>query len=70
MDKNIIWVIPFTEEKGKWHIWLGKLMTRPGVKGYDILITGDIKNQAGDAEGKKVKVVSSTFNFLNKSAYS
>ena len=39
MEENSIWIIPFTREKGKWCMWLGKFTARSGVKEYYILPT-------------------------------
>ena len=43
-------------------------MERSGIKGYNVLLTGDNKNPADDADKTKEKLVS-YLKFLNKTAY-
>ena len=68
MDEKIICIIPFTSEKEKWHMWLGKLITRHGIKGYDTLLTGD-KKIPGDDTNKTKHRGFSELKFLNKTSY-
>ena len=58
MDKNNIHINPFTGEKGKWGMWLGKIITRAVIKVYDVLLTGDKKIPADDTDKTKDKGVS------------
>ena len=39
MNKNTIQIFPFTDNKEKWCMWLGKLMEGSGIKGYHVLLT-------------------------------
>ena len=50
MDEKIIFIIPFTSEKEKWRVWSGKFIAISGIKGYDVLLTGDEKILADDTE--------------------
>ena len=69
MDKNNINIVPFTGEKEKWHMWLGKFIEKDGMRGYSILLTGDMKIPADDAKETKNKEVTTTLKFLKKTAY-
>ena len=55
MDKNTIQIIPFTGEKEKWRMWLGKFMARVGIKGYHVLLTGANTIPDYDKDKKKKK---------------
>ena len=68
MDEKRIRIIPFAGEKDKWRMWSGNFMERSGIKVYNVLLTGDNKNPADDADKTKEKLVS-YLKFLNKTAY-
>ena len=70
MNKKRIRIIPFTSEKGKWCMWLGKFMEISRIKVYDILLTGDTKPLVGDTEYTKEERVTATMIFLNNIANS
>ena len=53
MDENTIQIIPFTSEKEKWCMRSGKFMARARIKGYYVLLTGDKKIPADDANKNK-----------------
>ena len=55
MDKKTIRIIPFTGEKEKWHMWLGKFMAGAVIKGYYDLRTGAKEIQADDASKTQEK---------------
>ena len=55
MDKNTIFITPFIKEKEKWLMWSEKFMARSGIKGFDVLLTGDKKIPSDDSEKTKVK---------------
>ena len=55
MEDSTIHIIPLTVEKEKWRMWPGKFMARSGINGYHILLTGDKKTPADDAD-KKIKI--------------
>ena len=46
-------------------MWSGKFMARSGIKGYNVLLTGDTKNLEDKTKEKEV----SDLKFLNKTAY-
>ena len=50
MEENSIRIISFTGEKGKWYMWLGKLMARDVIKGCGTPLTYDKKILADDAD--------------------
>ena len=52
MDENTIRIIPFTDEIEKLRMWSGKLIKKYGIKGYDVLLTGDNKLPVDDREKK------------------
>ena len=56
MDKKIIVIILFTGEKDIWCMLSGNFMARSGIKGYDVLITGDKKIPADDTAKTELKV--------------
>ena len=68
MDKQSIRIIPFASEK-EWLIWPRKSMTGYGIKDYNLLLTGDVKNRADDAEETEYKGFTVTFKLLNKTGY-
>ena len=68
MDKKSICNILFTCEKGKWRMWLVKFMAINGIKLYDVLLTGDKKIPADDADETKYKGFTE-LNFLDKTSY-
>ena len=44
-------------------------MARAGIKGYNILLTGDMKILIDDSEATKGKGVTSKLKLLNKTSY-
>ena len=50
-------------------MWSEKFMSRSGIKGYNILIRGDMKTPAGDTEKTSDKRVNALLEFLNKAEY-
>ena len=68
MEKNTIWIIPFTGENVKWCMWSVKFMEISGINRYDILLTGDRKILSDDSDKTKVKLVS-YMKLLNITAY-
>ena len=50
-------------------MWLGKFIERAGMRGYSILLTGDMKIPADDAKETKNKEVTTTLKFLKKTDY-
>ena len=52
MYKRSTHIIPFTGEKEKWCIWSGKFMARSGIKGYYVLLTGDMKTRVEKKDKK------------------
>ena len=69
MDEKSIWIIPLTGEKEKWRMWSGKFMARAGIKGYDILLRGNMETPVGDTDKTKDKGVTATLKMRNKRAY-
>ena len=53
MDEKSIRIIPFSSKKEKWRMRSGKFIARAGIKGYDILLTGDAEVPAGNADKKR-----------------
>ena len=53
MDEKSIRIIPCLEKKENWHMWLGKFMSRAGIKRYYILLTGDAEIPADDSDKNK-----------------
>ena len=47
MEENTIHIISFTRERGKLHMWLGKLMARYPTNIYYFFITS-AKNKSAD----------------------
>ena len=44
-------------------------MARSGIKGYDVLLTDDVKPSAEYADKTKDKIVTATLIFLNRTFY-
>ena len=63
--KRLSGLSPFTGEKEKWRMWSGKFMAGAEIKGYHVLITGENKIPADDADQKTIAVP----NLLNFEAY-
>ena len=55
MKKNTIQIISFTDEKGKWCMWLRKFMAKAGIKVHNFLITGDKKTSLDETDKTKEK---------------
>ena len=53
MDKKSIHIIPSTGEKDKLFMLPVKFMARAGIKGYYVLLRGDMKTPADDALKKQ-----------------
>ena len=69
MDEKSIQNIPFTDETGKQHMWSVNFVARAVLKGYDILLTGNTKIPADEAEEIKYKEVTVMLELLNKTSY-
>ena len=58
MYEETIQITPLKGEKEKWRMWLGKSMARAGTRGYNLLLTGDQKIPAYDADKTKENEIS------------
>ena len=61
--------LPPLRVKNKNIIGGQEFMARAIIKGYHILPKGHMKIPAGNAQETEIKGVTSTFKFLNKTAY-
>ena len=66
MYTKTIQIIPFTDEKEKCCMWLGKFMARSVIKGYHVLrtsatkIPADEPNETGEKEISAIKLLNFT----------
>ena len=69
MDKKSIDISPFMGEKEKWYMWLGKLMERSEINGYDVLLRDYIKTQTDKGDKTKHKGDTAKLNIFEKKVW-